>query len=96
VSDGQRWYAINDSGPRVEVFVLGRDRAVQRVILNSTDPYDVEDLAHSFDGRLWLSGTGDNDETRARVPVLPEMVLAVCVAAGLVFVWTWLRRRFGR
>ncbi|TVS99466.1 esterase-like activity of phytase family protein [Amycolatopsis bartoniae] len=67
VSDGQRWYAINDGGTKLQVFVLGRDCAVQRVITNSLDPYDVEDLARASDGTLWLSDTGDNDKKRETV-----------------------------
>lgn len=70
VSDGQRWYAVNDGGTKVQVFVLGRDCAVQKVITSSTDPYDVEDLARSSDGTLWLSDTGDNDKKRDTVALL--------------------------
>ncbi|WP_414637451.1 hypothetical protein [Amycolatopsis sp.] len=70
VSDGQRWYAINDGGTKVQVFVLGRDCSVQKVITNATDPYDVEDLARSSDGTLWLSDTGDNDKKRETVALL--------------------------
>ncbi|NKQ52953.1 hypothetical protein HFP15_08680 [Amycolatopsis sp. K13G38] len=70
VSDGRNWYAINDGGTSVQVFVLGRDCVVQRVITNSTDPYDVEDLARSQDGTLWLSDTGDNDKKRDTVALL--------------------------
>jgi hypothetical protein len=70
VSDGQRWYAINDGGTKVQVFVLGRDCAVQRVITSSTDPYDVEDLARAVDGTLWLSDTGDNEKKRDTVALL--------------------------
>ena len=70
VSDGQHWYAINDGGTKVQVFVLGRDCGVQRVITSSTDPYDVEDLARASDGTLWLSDTGDNDKKRDTVALL--------------------------
>ncbi|WP_373300032.1 SdiA-regulated/phytase-like domain-containing protein [Amycolatopsis acidiphila] len=70
VSDGQRWYAINDGGSKIQVFVLGRDCAVQRVITNSLDPYDVEDLARAADGTLWLSDTGDNDKKRETVALV--------------------------
>ncbi|GAA5160137.1 hypothetical protein [Amycolatopsis sacchari] len=70
VSDGQRWYAINDGGSKVQVFVLGRDCAVQRVISNPLDPYDVEDLARASDGTLWLSDTGDNDKKRETVALV--------------------------
>lgn len=67
VSDGGHWYAINDGGRRIQVFVLGRDCAVQRVINDPADPYDVEDLARSADGTLWLADTGDNRKTRDTV-----------------------------
>lgn len=70
VSDGQHWYGINDGGTKVEVFVFGRDCAVQRVITNSLDPYDVEDLARSADGTLWLSDTGDNRKSRTTAALL--------------------------
>ncbi|WP_374202632.1 hypothetical protein [Amycolatopsis sp. GM8] len=70
VSDGQRWYALNDGGTKIQVFVLGRDCAVQRVITNSMDPFDVEDLARASDGTLWLSDTGDNDKKRETVALV--------------------------
>ncbi|MTD53559.1 hypothetical protein GKO32_06120 [Amycolatopsis sp. RM579] len=70
VSDGRRWYGINDGGTKVQVFVLGRDCAVQRVITNSLDPFDVEDLARAGDGTLWLSDTGDNDKKRETVALI--------------------------
>ncbi|GHF06020.1 hypothetical protein GCM10017786_44470 [Amycolatopsis deserti] len=70
VSDGSRWYAINDGGTKVQIFVLGRDCAVQRVISGSTDPYDVEDLARAADGTFWLADTGDNRKQRDTVALL--------------------------
>ncbi|NIH79404.1 hypothetical protein [Amycolatopsis viridis] len=70
VSDGSRWYAINDGGTKVQIFVLGRDCAVQRVITGSTDPYDVEDLARAADGTFWLADTGDNRKQRGTVALL--------------------------
>lgn len=69
-SDGQRWYASNDGGSKVQVFVLGRDCKVQRTITNALDPYDVEDLARASDGTLWLSDTGDNDKKRETVALV--------------------------
>jgi hypothetical protein len=69
-SDGQHWYAINDGGTKIEIFVLGHDCAVQRVITNPTDPYDTEDLARTADGTLWLSDTGDNREQRETVALI--------------------------
>jgi hypothetical protein len=70
VSDGPHWYGINDGGTKIQVFVFGRDCRVQKVITNSTDPFDVEDLARSPDGTLWLSDTGDNNKVRQTVALL--------------------------
>lgn len=70
VSDGQHWYAINDGGTKIQVFVLSRDCVVQRVITNPADPYDPEDLARTADGTLWLSDTGDNTGKRTTVALI--------------------------
>ncbi|MEU4254456.1 hypothetical protein AB0F15_44405 [Amycolatopsis sp. NPDC026612] len=70
VSDGSALYAINDGGSKVQVFVLGRDCKVQKVLTDKTDPFDVEDLARTPDGRLWLSDTGDNQKGRLTVALL--------------------------
>ncbi|MDT8914266.1 hypothetical protein NYF13_25620 [Amycolatopsis sp. PS_44_ISF1] len=70
VSDGARWYAVNDGGTEVEVFVLDRSCTVQDVLTANTDPYDVEDLARAPDGTLWLADTGDNGKKRATVALL--------------------------
>jgi hypothetical protein len=70
VSDGEHLYAINDGGTKVQVFVLGRDCKVQKVLTDRTDPFDVEDLARTPDGRLWLSDTGDNQKGRLTVALL--------------------------
>ncbi|WP_328442713.1 hypothetical protein [Amycolatopsis sp. NBC_00438] len=70
VSDGEHLYAINDGGTKVQVFVLGRDCKVQKVLSDKTDPFDVEDLARTPDGRLWLSDTGDNLKGRLTVALL--------------------------
>ncbi|MFJ1764147.1 hypothetical protein ACIOD2_27780 [Amycolatopsis sp. NPDC088138] len=70
VSDGEHLYAINDGGTKVQVFVLGRDCKVQKVLTDKTDPFDVEDLARTPDGRLWLSDTGDNQKGRLTVALL--------------------------
>ncbi|NBH04028.1 esterase-like activity of phytase family protein [Amycolatopsis sp. SID8362] len=70
VSDGSKFYAINDGGTKVQVFVLGRDCKVQKVLTDKTDPFDVEDLARTPDGRLWLSDTGDNQKGRLTVALL--------------------------
>ncbi|WP_372668596.1 hypothetical protein [Amycolatopsis kentuckyensis] len=70
VSDGSKLYAINDGGTKVQVFVLGRDCKVQKVLSDRTDPFDVEDLARTPDGTLWLSDTGDNKKGRLTVALL--------------------------
>jgi hypothetical protein len=70
VSDGSKLYAINDGGTKAQVFVLGRDCQVQKVLTDRTDPFDVEDLARTADGRLWLSDTGDNEKGRLTVALL--------------------------
>lgn len=69
-SDGEHWYAINDGGTKVQVFVLDRKCQVTDVLTDSTDPYDVEDLARGKDGTLWLSDTGDNRAKRETVALL--------------------------
>lgn len=68
-ADADHWYAINDGGTKLNVFVLNRKCQVEKVITNPLDPYDVEDLALGSDGTLWLSDTGDNNKTRATVAV---------------------------
>ncbi|WP_432851645.1 hypothetical protein ACQPXB_12605 [Amycolatopsis sp. CA-161197] len=70
VSDGEHWYAINDGGTKVQVFVLDHSCKVQKVLSASTDPYDVEDLARAADGTLWLSDTGDNSHKRTTVALM--------------------------
>lgn len=69
-ADAEHWYAVNDGGTSVEVFVLGKDCAVQDTITGPTDPYDVEDLARGADGTFWLSDTGDNDKDRDTVALI--------------------------
>ena len=64
---GSSLYTVNDGGSRLRVFVLDRTCRVRRTIEAPLDPYDVEDLARSADGNLWLSDTGDNALTRSTV-----------------------------
>ncbi|PXY19754.1 hypothetical protein BAY60_33110 [Prauserella muralis] len=66
-ADAEHWYAVNDGGSSLEIFVLGRDCSVRHVIENPADPYDVEDLALAGDGTLWLGDTGDNRKQRDTV-----------------------------
>ncbi|RSN30838.1 hypothetical protein DL990_23065 [Amycolatopsis sp. WAC 01416] len=70
VSDGEHLYALNDGGTKTQVFVLGRDCKVQKVISAATDPYDPEDLARTADGTFWLSDTGDNRKRRDTVALI--------------------------
>ncbi|WP_199443279.1 hypothetical protein [Umezawaea beigongshangensis] len=67
-SDGDRWYAINDSDEgSVAVQVLNRSCEVVDTITSPVNPFDVEDLARAPDGTLWLSDTGDNGRTRETI-----------------------------
>lgn len=67
-TDGQRWFAVGDSGSRLEVMVLDPQTcAVADVITADLDPDDVEDLALGADGALWLADTGDNYRIRRTV-----------------------------
>jgi hypothetical protein len=76
VAAGDRLYTVNDGGERLTVFVLDRACRVRRTITGRVNPYDVEDLARSDDGTLWLSDTGDNDRSRDTV------ALELLTAAG--------------
>ncbi|WP_037064307.1 hypothetical protein [Pseudonocardia acaciae] len=64
---GDRRWAIVDSGRRVQVFELGADCSVRKVLTAPPDPYDVEDLARAPDGTFWLADTGDNRRARDTV-----------------------------
>lgn len=67
-SDGDRWFAVNDSDEGgIAVQVLGRDCEVRDAITAPVNPFDVEDLALAPDGKLWLADTGDNGRSRATV-----------------------------
>ncbi|APU19737.1 hypothetical protein UA75_08605 [Actinoalloteichus sp. GBA129-24] len=80
VSDGDRWYMVNDHDPLVQVFVVNRDCVVERVIPTGVDHYDVGDLAMAPDGTLWVAETGDNRhrrETVALVSIRPDGVAAL-------------------
>ena len=70
VADDEHWYATNDGGSVVSVFVMGRDCQVQEVVTGDVDPYDVEDMAIDRNGTFWLSDTGDNDADRDTVALI--------------------------
>ncbi|MDR7303136.1 hypothetical protein [Haloactinomyces albus] len=68
VSDGTSWYAVGDGGSSLKVHVLDpQNCAVRDVRTAGIDPYDVEDLALTADGDLWLADTGDNSLRRDTV-----------------------------
>ncbi|RZS30575.1 hypothetical protein EV193_11696 [Herbihabitans rhizosphaerae] len=69
-ADGDRWYATNDGGTKVQVFVIAKDCKTERVVTGPIDPYDVEDMARAQDGTFWLADTGDNDEKRPNVALI--------------------------
>lgn len=71
VTDGGsgRW-VISDGGSRVRVYELGPDCSVRAVRTAPLDPDDIEDLARTDDGTLWLADTGDNERDRDTVAVL--------------------------
>jgi len=67
-TDGTRWFAVGDSASRLEVMVLDPQTcAVEDVISAEVDPHDVEDLALTAEGTLWLADTGDNYRIRRTV-----------------------------
>ena len=67
-SDGDRWFAVNDSDDgKLRIQVLGRDCAITRTITAPNNPFDVEDLALAPDGTLWAADTGDNGKSRETV-----------------------------
>jgi hypothetical protein len=66
---GGRLYTVNDGGSRLTVYVLDNGCRVRRVVGADLDPYDVEDLARSADGTLWLADLGDNLHQRRTVAI---------------------------
>ncbi|WP_019853511.1 hypothetical protein [Actinopolyspora mortivallis] len=64
------WYAVPDGGSRLRVYEMSpRDCSVVDSYHWNVDPYDVEDLARSPDGRLWVADTGDNSGRRDTIAV---------------------------
>ncbi len=67
-SDGERWFAVNDSdNGRLQIQVLDRTCAITRTITTPNNPFDVEDLALAPDGTLWAADTGDNGKSRETI-----------------------------
>lgn len=69
VPDGG-YEVVNDSGNPSTVYRLDASCAVVGEIEVPHRGRDVEDLARSADGTLWLADTGDNDRRRGTVAVL--------------------------
>ncbi|WP_242687330.1 MULTISPECIES: hypothetical protein [unclassified Actinopolyspora] len=64
------WYAVGDGGSALRVHEMDpRDCSVVDTHGWAVDPYDVEDLARTEDGKLWLADTGDNSRKRETVAV---------------------------
>lgn len=69
-SNGDSWFATNDGGTSLEVYVLNpADCSVREVRAAESDPYDIEDLALASDGSIWLADIGDNRGQRETVAV---------------------------
>src|SRR5262249_44187715 len=94
VAAGDQLYTVNDGGARLRVFVLDAGagargtaptRRAVRTITADINPYDVEDLARSADGTLWLADTGDNDRSRRTVAI----ELLTEAGAGRLFRFTY-------
>jgi hypothetical protein len=66
-ASGSSLWTVNDGGSSLRVFELDRTCRVRDVVSAGIDPRDVEDLARSRDGTLWLADTGDNGLDRATV-----------------------------
>ncbi|RBY80686.1 hypothetical protein DQ238_08665 [Geodermatophilus sp. TF02-6] len=81
VEVGNRVFAVDDGGDRVDVYVLDAGCQVVAVRSAPVDPYDPEDLALGADGTLWLADTGDNQGTRETVALIalrPDGGTSVC------------------
>lgn len=69
-ADDKYFYAHNDGGTKLQVFVLDKKTCkVVKTVTNKTDPYDVEDMALAPDGRFWLEDAGDNKKDRENVAI---------------------------
>ncbi|MFD1814100.1 hypothetical protein [Rhodococcus gannanensis] len=69
VSDGDRMFAIGDSGTDRTLWVLDDECAVTGSLPVPVTPVDVEDLAMSG-GTLWLADTGDNNRARTSIGLI--------------------------
>jgi hypothetical protein len=79
---------VDDSGNATVVYTLASDCSVASARSVGVSGRDVEDLARSADGTLWLADIGDNDRVRTtvaliRVPVRgPATVLRLAYPDG--------------
>jgi hypothetical protein len=83
VAAGGQMYTVNDGGSQLAVYVLDQSCRVVRVIRGAIDPFDVEDLARTADGTLWLADIGDN--LRQRTTVAIELLSSSGPAAARLY-----------
>ncbi len=69
-ADKDRWYAVNDGGEKATVYVLRKDCTIERQIVGTTDPFDVEDLGRAPDGTFLLADGGDNNLERTTAALI--------------------------
>jgi hypothetical protein len=61
---------VNDSGNATVVYTLAPDCSVASVRSVGVSGRDVEDLARTADGTLWLADIGDNDRRRTSIALI--------------------------
>jgi hypothetical protein len=84
-------YTHNDRGHDTEVFAVGAGGDTLAVFdLPGANAVDLEDIAVTPDGRIWLADTGDNEQRRSSVSVLVTKEPADLLDASL----SWTRYRF--
>ena len=67
--DRQLYWTVNDSGDTGRIFGVGLDGQTQGVHEFNAPVQDVEALARSADGRLYVGDIGDNDAVRENITV---------------------------
>lgn len=86
-------YTHNDKGHAAEVFAIDGHGDTQAVLtLPGADLVDLEDIAVTPSGRIWLADTGDNEQRRSSVSVYVAPEPAELTDAPLS--WTLYRFRY--
>jgi hypothetical protein len=86
-------YTHNDQGHDTEVFAVGTEGDTRAVLdLPGANAVDLEDIAVTPDGRIWLADTGDNEQRRSSVSVFVTDEPAALADASLS--WTQYRFRY--